>query len=76
MHGPKINIFMYFLFFFFPYLCGCIESLLGPVVAPLHVGSSWTRVQTHVPFIGRQILNHWTTWEVLGSSFLVKGCCC
>ena len=27
-----------------------------------HVGSSWTRGrQTHVPCIGRQILNHWTT---------------
>ena len=30
-----------------------------------HVGSSWTRVQTCVPCIGRQILNHWSTWEVL-----------
>ena len=30
-------------------------------VVPLHVGSSWTRDQTCVPFIGRQILNHWTT---------------
>ena len=27
--------------------------------------SSLTRDQTHVPFIGRQILNHWTTREVL-----------
>ena len=27
--------------------------------------SSLTRDWTHFPFIGRQILNHWTTWEVL-----------
>ena len=30
-----------------------------------HVGSSQTRDQTHVPCIDRQILNHWTTREVL-----------
>ena len=29
-----------------------------------HVGSSQTRAQTHVPCIGRQILNHCTTREV------------
>ena len=33
--------------------------------APQHVESSWTRYQTHVPCFGRQILNHWTTREVL-----------
>ena len=33
-------------------------------VALRHVGSSWTRVRTHVPCIGRQILNPWTTREV------------
>ena len=27
-------------------------------VAPQHVESSWSRDQTHVPCIGRQILNH------------------
>ena len=27
--------------------------------------SSWTRVQTHIPCIGRQVLNHWTTRKVL-----------
>ena len=32
--------------------------------------SSPTRDQTHVPCIGRQILNHWTTSEVpLGKAF-------
>ena len=35
-----------------------------------HVESSWTRDRTHVPCIGRWILNTWTTsgkdqWEVL-----------
>ena len=29
-----------------------------------HVGSSWTRDQTHVPCIGRQVLNHCATREV------------
>ena len=34
------------------------------LVALRHVGSSWTRDQTHVPCIGRQILNHCPTREV------------
>ena len=34
------------------------------LVAPWHVESSWTRDQTCIPHIGRQILNHWTTREV------------
>ena len=34
------------------------------LVAPQHVGSSRTRAQTGVPYIGRQILNHCTTREV------------
>ena len=32
-------------------------------LAGRHVGSSWTRGQTGVPCIARQILNHWTTME-------------
>ena len=32
---------------------------------PRHVGSSWTRYQTHVPCMGRGIPNHWTMREVL-----------
>ena len=36
------------------------------LVALQHVGSSWTRAQTHAPCIGRQILNHGATREVLG----------
>ena len=34
------------------------------LVAPWHVGSSWTRAETHVPCIGRWILDHCTTREV------------
>ena len=37
--------------------------LTGPAT-PRHVGSSQTRAQTHVPCIGRQILNHCATREV------------
>ena len=29
-----------------------------------HAGSSCTRDQIHIPYIGRQVLNHWTTREV------------
>ena len=34
------------------------------LVAPRHVGSSQTRARTHVPCVGRQILNHCATREV------------
>ena len=34
------------------------------LVAPRHVGSSWTRARTYVPCIGRRILNHCATREV------------
>ena len=40
------------------------------LVAPWHVGSSWTRDQTCVPFIGRRILNHWTTRKVCKKSLI------
>ena len=33
------------------------------LVAPWHVGSSWTRDRTSVPCSARWILNHWTTRE-------------
>ena len=33
------------------------------LVAPRHVGYSLTKVRTHVPCIGRRILNHCTTRE-------------
>ena len=42
------------------------------LVAPWHVGSSWTRARTHVPCISRQILNHCTTREVPVLGFLKK----
>ena len=35
------------------------------LVAPLHVGSSWTRDWTHVSCTGRRILYHWATREAL-----------
>ena len=34
------------------------------LVAPRLLQSSWTRDQTHVPCIGRQIFNHWISREV------------
>ena len=42
------------------------------LVAPWHVGSSWIRDQTHVPCIGRWILNHCATREVLQMHFKYK----
>ena len=44
------------------------------LVAPRHVGSSWTRAQTCAPCIGRQILNHCATREVPGMLFLILLC--
>ena len=35
------------------------------------VESSWTRDQTPVPCIGRWILYHWTTREVLHVNFIL-----
>ena len=43
------------------------------LVAPHQVGSSWTRDQAHAPCIGRQILNHQTTREVLSFIFDLCG---
>ena len=40
------------------------------LVAPWHVGSSWTREWTLVSCIGRWILHHWTTREVPSPPFL------
>ena len=37
---------------------------------PWHVKSSWTRDRTHVPCIGRWILKHQTTREVLNDCSL------
>ena len=41
-------------------LCSCGNELS----CPRHVESSRTRNQTHVPYISRRLLNHWTTREV------------
>ena len=39
------------------------------LVTPWHVESSQTRDRTRVPSIGRRILIHWTTREVLFAEF-------
>ena len=46
-------------------------SICGPraLVSLWHVESSQTRDQTHVPWIGRQILNHWIIMEVWKAIF-------
>ena len=41
------------------------------LVASQHVGFSWTRAQTYVPCIGRQILNHCATREVPEDYFFI-----
>ena len=45
------------------------------LVAPWHVGSSRTRARTHVPCIGRRILNHCTTREAPEVEFLSQRIC-
>ena len=56
--------------------CGFQQLQHAGLVAPWHVESSWTKDQTRVPFIGRQILNHWTTREILPNlNFEVYSCC-
>ena len=42
------------------------------LVVPRHVESFWTRDQTHVLCIDRQIINHWTTWEVQNYSYTLQ----
>ena len=39
------------------------------LIAPQHVGSSWTRDRTCVPYVDRRILNYWTTREALVGVF-------
>ena len=46
------------------------------LVAPQHVESSWTRDQTHVPCVGRQTPNHWTTRGVLYFRLITDNCHC
>ena len=45
------------------------EFCCGGSTALRHVGSSWPRGGTHVPCIGRRIVNHWTT--TLPLAFLI-----
>ena len=42
---------------------GSVVVVYG-LICPMVVESSWTRDWTHVPCIGRKILNHWPTREV------------
>ena len=44
-------------------------SRCAGLVVPWHVGSFRTKARSHVPCIGRWILNHWATREVPGYSF-------
>ena len=44
------------------------------LVALPHVGSSWTRDQTRVPYISIQILNQWTTREALAFNSEIQLC--
>ena len=46
-----------------------VVAVLGLRWLLWHVGSSWTWDEVHVPCIGRQILYHWITREVLLSTF-------
>ena len=50
---------------------GVTKSLTQLKRLSMHVWdlSSLTRDQTHVPYTGRQILNHWNTREILQSFF-------
>ena len=41
------------------------------LVAPWHVGSSWTRARTRVPCVGRRIRNHCATREGLSLSIRI-----
>ncbi|KAJ8798770.1 hypothetical protein J1605_016573 [Eschrichtius robustus] len=51
---------------------GSITRAIG-LVAPRHVGSSQARARTHVPCIGRQILNHCATREAPVGLVLIPG---
>ena len=55
--------------------CGLQYLWCTGLVVPQHVGSSWTRDQTHVPCTGRQILNHCTTGEVSVTPILLRSYC-
>ena len=51
-----------------PRVCGLQQLRHMVLFAPWHEESSRARDQTHVPCIGRWILNHWTTVEVSATS--------
>ena len=45
------------------------------VVAPWHMGSSQTKAWTHVPYLGRRVLNHWATREAQPCLSIDKHAC-
>ena len=49
----------------------CGELWHRGLFAPRHMGFSQTRYQTHILYIGMQILNHWATREVPKLWFLL-----
>ena len=51
--------------------CGTWAQLLHDMLDP----SSPTRVQTHVSYTARWILNHWTTRELPNNWYLTSTCC-
>ena len=51
--------------------CVGFSSCSMGLAASSHVESFWARGWTHVPCIGRRILNHWTTKKVLYYCFLI-----
>ena len=68
------NLFIYWLFWVFITVHGLLIAVASfaaehGLLALRHVESSWTRDRTHVPCTGRQILNHWITRQVPGTSF-------
>ena len=80
IHISMSLLFFSFSFFFFLALLGlhcCMQAFsscsqrglllqlwCAGLVATQNVGSSWTKDQTHIPCIGKWILNHWTTRDV------------
>ena len=75
MLGPGISFYFIYLFLAGLGLCYCSRARAQylwstSLVVAQHVGSSWTRDRTHVLYIGRQILKHWTTREAPGLEFL------
>ena len=72
-----LTFYEFFFFFFFAALGLCLLRYADSVVVvPSLLRSTrdlslWTRDQTPVPWIGKQILHHWTTREIMNFSLCV-----